>query len=432
MEFEEDTMVVLEVNPASGWFFKEWLGDDKDDVSNNNGEWKILMNGYKEITAYFMEEADITVNPILPITTSNFHVIQNAIQAANNGDVIEVAEDTYCENVNITSKSFTLRSTNPLDPAVRDATIIDGGANNSVIVYFNNAGGCLKGFTIQNGNASDGGGIYIHTSSPIIEYNNIITNESEMGGGINNAYSSSIIRYNKISNNEATNTSSEGCGGGIFNYDSDSEIYENEITYNDADNLGGGIFVERTDATVIEENIINHNMANYGGGIYIVSCSPTVNKNWIEANDSIIGGGIGIHAYNTTDSALPVISDNYLYENWAELCGGGIYINQSFPEIYGNSIWYNESYSHGGGIGLENSSEPIIYNNSIQNNEADGDEDSSGFGGGIFVDSTCEVKDAGGTYWPRDNNPPNDEPNNTYDGNTHSSGDGADVFFEND
>ena len=55
--------------------------------------------------------------------------IQTAINAAVNGDEVIVAEGVYFENINFNGKAITLRSTDPLNPAVVAATIINGGGS---------------------------------------------------------------------------------------------------------------------------------------------------------------------------------------------------------------------------------------------------------------------------------------------------------------
>lgn len=74
--------------------------------------------------------------------------IQAAIDAAQNGDTVVVAPGTYNENLNIQSKSITVRS----DKGAAQ-TIVDGGKKDVVVTI--NAGigfnVTFDGFTLQNG-----------------------------------------------------------------------------------------------------------------------------------------------------------------------------------------------------------------------------------------------------------------------------------------
>ena len=91
--------------------------------------------------------------------------IQAGINAALPGDTVIGAPWTYYENINFGGKNITVTSTTPDDWACVEATIIDGGYNNSVVTFSGSeSSACqLRGFTIRNGNADwdimCGGGI---------------------------------------------------------------------------------------------------------------------------------------------------------------------------------------------------------------------------------------------------------------------------------
>ncbi len=54
--FEEEDNVDLQVQPADNWVFEGWFGNDGNDVEEDNGDYKIYMNGNKEIIARFIPE----------------------------------------------------------------------------------------------------------------------------------------------------------------------------------------------------------------------------------------------------------------------------------------------------------------------------------------------------------------------------------------
>lgn len=85
--------------------------------------------------------------------TGDFAVIQEAIDASVDGDEIVVHPGTYYENIHFNGKNITLRSTDPKNWDVVNATVIDGQSIKPV-VQFNGTedGSCLlSGFTITNG-----------------------------------------------------------------------------------------------------------------------------------------------------------------------------------------------------------------------------------------------------------------------------------------
>ena len=56
---------------------------------------------------------------------ADFSTIQDAIDDANDADIITVAQGTYTEDINFLGKNITLRSTDPTDSnAVRSTTIV--------------------------------------------------------------------------------------------------------------------------------------------------------------------------------------------------------------------------------------------------------------------------------------------------------------------
>ena len=88
--------------------------------------------------------------------------IQAAINAALKGDVIIVHEGTYNERINFGGRAVTVRSTDPNDPAVVAATIVEWGQGS--VVNFTSGektDTVLSGLTIRNGKAANGGGIVL-------------------------------------------------------------------------------------------------------------------------------------------------------------------------------------------------------------------------------------------------------------------------------
>lgn len=259
-------------------------------------------------------------NPTTIYVPDDYPTIQEAIDAAVNGDAVMVRPGTYVENIDFLGKAITV--TSEQGP---DLTIIDGNEIDSVVTF--NSGEWLSsiidGFTIQNGNAVEGGGIYCSTSSPTITNNRILDNYARDGGGIICIeYSNSIIVGNAIHSNIATEH-------------------------------GGGIWVHKNSCPIIEKNLIMENTAaligEHGGQ----------------------GGGIGCHL------SRPIISNNRIIHNAAvvtkpglpDVGGGGIALDGlSHAFIINNTIDGNYTvYGYGGGIFVDWDSSPIIKNNIITN-----------------------------------------------------------------
>jgi len=188
-----------------------------------------------------------------------YATIQDAIdecQAANN-DTVSVAPGVYFETIDFDGKAITVSGRDPNDRSVVERTIIDGGGNSTVVLFFNGEGpdSVLTGVTIRNGYEMWGGGIYCGGSSPTIT-NNLITNnvaddtgfEVGKGGGIYCGWASPVIANNVIKNNFATGNS---YGGGIYcDENSSAVITNNTIVENSADWQGGGLVLESADSAV--------------------------------------------------------------------------------------------------------------------------------------------------------------------------------------
>ncbi len=120
----------------------------------------------------------LTEGPVVNTTTGwHYDYIQHAISAAADGDVIQVDPGTYPEKLRFGGKSITVTSTDPLDPAVRAATVITGGGQ---LVGFDDeetADCFFTGFTLTGGSF----GIACNHSEPTISYCDVTGNRD---GGI--------------------------------------------------------------------------------------------------------------------------------------------------------------------------------------------------------------------------------------------------------
>ena len=237
--------------------------------------------------------------PVHNITKDTyFSTIEAAITAAVEDDEIVVSPGTYEENIEFDNKNISLKSLDPLDPAIVAATIIDGGGDtDSVVRCIGGDSSTINGFTIRNGNTSYGGGIYINNASAPSITNNVITN------------------------NNATND-----GGGVFVFDNSTPtIEDNTINCNEA-SYGGGIYVSDESYPIIINNNITNNIAGSGGGIFVIwaGSSADIKNNTIDANLATTGNGGGI----CVGPNAVLVEDNTISNNSANGNGGGIYAGQ--------------------------------------------------------------------------------------------------------
>ncbi len=310
LQITEDTILTLNVSPATDWELNDWVGENGDEIVEEGSGYKLTMDGDKEVTAVFVETATIKVVKIGPVAEPasteviTYSTISEAIGNAVDGDVIEVGEGVYTENLTINTDitDITLRSTFPLDPEVRDATVIDGGSSSEPVVIIESD--ChLYGMTVRNGDCADtifsaGGGISINSEiSPVIEYNKITNNSARYGGMYIGGENTAIIANNTITNNHASFN-----GGGVYVSSSSPEIYGNTISGNEADGDGGGIHVDDSSPEIYGNTISGNKAGRNGGGInvrsdfssFIYNNTITDNEADFDDNDAGKGGGIYI------------------------------------------------------------------------------------------------------------------------------------------
>ena len=277
----------------------------------------------------------------------DYSSIQAAIGAANDGDVIIAGAKTYNETINFLGKAITVKSTDPNNPAVVAATIIDGDKAGSAVTFNHGEGsGCvLSGVTVQGGSASYGGGISCTSSSPVITHCAVSGNLASYGGGIYCTSSSPIITHCTVSGNSAPR------GGGIYGDSSSLPTFtECAVSGNSASSYGGGIYCASSLAIThctISANSVTSSSGG-GGGIYCTSFSSVITepaiKNCIVSKNSARNGG-GMYCY----SSSPRVTNCLMARNVAAGSGGGVYSTSSSPVMTNCTLAGNSASSSKGG-----------------------------------------------------------------------------------
>jgi hypothetical protein len=312
---------------------------------------------------------------------ADFDNIQAAINYANDDDTVLVAEGTYRgtgnRDIDFLGKAITVRSTDPCDPAVVAATVIDCQSSGRAFYFHSgeDANSIVAGLTVENGEIqgtasnydAHGGGILCSGASPTILNCSILncsvyaydcshcfgSSADSFGGGIACISNSHPTIINcKISGNLAQGPDviegwPDAYGGGVFcSSGSTVAIYNSRITANIAH---GGRW--HSDASWI-----SYACNSYGGGIYISGSIGSEIKNCLIANNEAVlvtgedyeginygkSQGAGIFCENDVNVVNCTLVGNKTDPTGIRGDGGGIY---GPSMVTNNIIWDNLSAS---------------------------------------------------------------------------------------
>ena len=267
-------------------------GDD-DNGSNSGSAYIFYVDEVPAPTVWTVDDDD----------KADFDNIQAAVDASSDGDEIVVMPGTYTSTqdghvVNMLGKAVTLRSSDPSDPVVVGATIIDGeGVRRGLACYTNETfQTIISGFTITNGSAVGfdyngngdieyweitGGGMWNYNSSPTLTDCSFTGNDAPYAGGMHNYYSSPML-----TNCTFTNNSANGAGG-MLNWESNPTLTDCTFTDNTASVYGGGGMFNQTSSPTLTNCTFTGNSASSGAGIYSANKSnPTLTDTTVCGNAS--------------------------------------------------------------------------------------------------------------------------------------------------
>ena len=268
--------------------------------------------------------------------------INAAIDDASDGDVIQLAAETYYEGSVIATdgKAITLRGST--DKAGNAASTLDGGDYHRVLICQNSETGTTRfeNLVIRSGFSNDGAGMYNYNSSPSLTNCTFTGNGALDGGGMLNDYSSPTLNDCTFTSNTASST-----GGGMYNYESNPTLTNCRFTENSADDAGGGMFNSIGSSPTLNDCTFTSNTAGTdGGGMGNDRSSPNLKDCTFTGNTADTGGGMLNFESN------PTLNDCTFTSNTARSDGGGMFNFKSEPNLIDCLIAGNSAVWSGGGM----------------------------------------------------------------------------------
>jgi fibronectin-binding autotransporter adhesin len=339
--------------------------------------------------------------------------VQAAVDAADPGDVIKVAQGTYTDvhvrqgitQVVYLSKAITIRggyTTAFTDPPAPEAnpTTLDAQGQGRVLYITGDIAPTVEGLRITGGDAKGlgggleanddgGGGVYVNFATAVLSGNLVYSNTAYRGGGLWLNYSDARLNADTIISNVA-----RWAGGGLWLHHSDATLSGNTVNSNTAPYAGGGV-LHYSDATLSGNTISSNAADDEGGGLALLNSRATLTGNIVAANTvSYKGGGLYL------DSSDAALSDNTISGNVATNDrGGGLYLRSSAATLRGNVIHNNAATANQAGGVYLSSSPAILIGNTIYSNTAASD------GGGLrlfWSDATLSgntISHNSATWW---------------------------------
>ena len=228
----------------------------------------LVIGGFIGFISFEPEAVSANILYVGGLGPGNFTYIQDAINAAKDGDIVYVYSDRYYENIYI-NKTINLIGED------KNSTIIDaGGVAQGVDIVADWVN--VSGFTVINGQTD---GIQLHGVRNCMIFNNIVSSNSKFGIFLSNSSWNNIIGNTVLNNymgiallssiwNNITgnNVSNNDYGISLSSHMNNGSNWNNIIGNTALDN-GDGIYIHQS----VNNNIMNNNASSNtkcGIGLY--------------------------------------------------------------------------------------------------------------------------------------------------------------------
>ena len=376
--FDGDIVHIVATPSDPNLFVRGWYNNGQ--LISRSKELDLLMNSDKNITVEFGLPKQLQVE-------GGQNNLQNVVNSAGNGDSIIVGTGTYTGPIDTQGKELRIISSNPDDPDVIKATIINAGNSGRAFTFNNNESSktVIDGFTIINGNSSNqpGGAIYVGSGcSPILA--NLVISDCSSGRASGGAIYVASGAAPTLGNISITKCSGSDGGAIYFASNSNSTMKNIEITSCRAStgNAGGLYIGSNINKTFANISISNCTASSSGGAIYCsLNSSPIFTKCTLSSNSAGSNGG-GIY-YN--QACFANVNQSEISGNKAQT-GAGIYLSIGVSSKFDHCIFTeNNATNTGSAIYNANLCDSEVTNCSFTNNKC------SEYGGAILFGNSNSV-----------------------------------------
>ncbi len=340
-----------------------------------------MMRAIRTVLALVLLAPAVVIGKVITVDSGGFGdsaTIQAAVDQAGDGDTVEIQPGTYTgagnRDVDVRGRTITIRSVDPNDWAVVDATIIDccdpqGDPHRAFCLIGQTPDVTLAGLTITHARGINGGGIKC-LGFVTVSRCHILNCSAGRGGAI---YCSGLwndeslfcppdgdgatvrILDCRIEHNAAS------MGGAIFSSSDGVLVRGCEIRGNRADSNGGGVAGDFTVAD-LENNTIQGNRAGTeGGAVWLHETAATVSDSWLVGNWAARYGG-AVYVRNVSYLGVPqvIVRGATLVGNDTDGEAGGVFLQEldsdDSPGVYGfvsgSILWQNKD-STGSGLAAQ-------------------------------------------------------------------------------
>ncbi len=319
----------------------------------------------------------------------DYATIQSAVDAAVDGDIVNVASGTYAEQVLIVGKAIELRGDES------GTTTLDGSSFSGSILQVSNVNkgtAVVRDLECINGTAVVGGGIYGYYSNLDVHDCSFFDNAAEnWGGGLNLYECTSTITGCHFQGNSTTMWYD---GGGMAARQSSFTINSCTFIDNTAVGQGGGMLFMASDVDISDCNFYNNHAGNGGGGMCAsgVDSSGTIDNCVFEYNDT------GNYASALQCSGFTGSFSNCQFMYGTSSFGGGVMVlGLSYP-VFTNCTFHGNTngVGLGGGITMSYNGHASFIDCTISSN-------TSAYGGGVWAYQAAALLDnceiVGNTSW---------------------------------